>query len=198
MIRPALLIGVTFVLCACGGAESGADAATPRPLFPLEVGTTWQLVDERTGAAPPPVRVVRPAESAGVVLRGFPGLPPTRVRENGTSIEAWDPDPGRWEPFLRLGAATGTSYRVDLSQSLLWRNVLVTVAARDATASDADGETVRNAVRLTLRPKGKGMADAGLEELVFAPGVGLTRVVETTIAGPRVTVLGRPGGAPTR
>ena len=198
MIRPALLIGVTVVLCSCGGAEPGADAATPRPLFPLEVGTTWQLVDERTGAAAPPVRVARPAEPSGVVLRGFPGLPPTRVRENGTSIEAWDPDPGRWEPFLRLGAETGTSYRVDLSQSLLWRNVLVTVAARDATASDADGETVRNAVRLTLRPKGKGMADAGLEELVFAPGVGLARVVETTIAGPRVTVLGPLGGAPTR
>jgi len=33
------------------------------------------------------------------------------------------------------------------------------------------------------------VADAGVEELVFAPGVGLVRVVETTIAGPRTLLL---------
>ena len=73
----------------------------------------------------------------------------------------------------------------------------MTVAARDATVADAEGRQVRDAVRLTFRYRGT-LADAGLEELVFAPGVGLARVVEMTIAGPRVSVLERSAGAPTR
>jgi hypothetical protein len=197
MIRPALLIGVAAVLCACGGADEGADAGTQRSLLPLEVGKTWQLYDERTGVRRASVAVVRQAEPTGVVLRGFPGLPEARVRRNGAAVEAWDPARSGWEPFLRLGAPAGTSYRVDLSQTLLWRNVVVTVAARDATVADAEGRQVRDAVRLTFRYRGT-LADAGLEELVFAPGVGLARVVEMTIAGPRVSVLERSAGAPTR
>jgi hypothetical protein len=198
MIRPAILIGVTAVLCACGGAEQGADAATQPSLFPLEVGRTWQLYDERTGTRTNSLAVVREAEPTGVILRGFPGLPEARVRRNGAAVEAWDPGPGRWEPFLRLGAPAGTGYLVNLSQTLLWRGVHVTVASRNATVADANGRTVRDAVRLTIRAKGKGLADAGLEELVFAPGVGIARIVEMTIAGPRVAVLQRSAGAPTR
>jgi hypothetical protein len=197
MIRLAFLIGVVVALSACGGVDEGADAGTQRSFFPLQVGKSWQLYDERTGVRASSVAVVREADPAGFVLRGFPGLPEARVRRVGDAVEAWDPGAGRWEPFLRLGAPAGTTYRVDLPQTLFWRNVVVTVATRDATVADANGRSVRGAVRLTIRSKGK-LADAGLEELVFAPGIGLARVVETTIAGPRVTVLERSAGAPTR
>jgi hypothetical protein len=197
MIRTTLLIGLALALCSCGGAEGGANAATDPSLFPLEIGKTWRLYDERTGRRVNSVAVTREAEPSGVILRGFPGLPEARVRRSGDAVEAWDPGASRWQRFLRLGAPAGTSYLVNLSQTVFWRNVVVTVASRDAAVADADGRTVRGAVRLTFRNRGK-LADAGLEELVFAPGVGLARVVETTIAGPRVTVLGRSGGAPTR
>jgi hypothetical protein len=197
MIRTALLIGVALALCACGGADEGANAATQPSLFPLEVGRSWQLYDERTGRRAGAVAVAREAEPAGVVLRGFPGLGEARVRGVGDAVEVWDPVARRWTRFLRLGAAAGTSWVVNLPRTLLWRNVVVTVASRNETVEDADGRAVRGAVRLTLRNRGK-LADAGLEELVFAPGVGLARVVETTIAGPRTAVLQRSGGAPTR
>ena len=39
-------------------------------------------------------------------------------------------------------------------------------------------------------PPGGKLVDAGLEELTFAPGVGLVRIVEQTIAGPRTKLLG--------
>jgi hypothetical protein len=143
------------------------------------------------------VAVAREAEPSGVVLRGFPGLGQARVRSAGEGVEIWDAGARRWQRFLRLGAPVGTSWVVNLPRTLLWRNVVVTVASRDAAVTDEDGETVRGAVRLTLRNRGK-LADAGLEELVFAPGIGLARVVETTIAGPRTSVLQRPGVAPTR
>jgi hypothetical protein len=197
MIRIALLIGVALALCGCGGADEGANAATQPSFFPLEVGTSWQLYDERTGRRLSAVAVAREAEPSGVVLRGFPGLGEARVRSAGEAVEIWDPGTRRWKQFLRLGAPAGTSWAVNLPQTILWRNVVVTVASRSAVVGDEDGRTVRGAVRLTLRNRGK-LADAGLEELVFAPGIGLARVVETTIAGPRTAVLRRSGGAPIR
>jgi hypothetical protein len=66
--------------------------------------------------------------------------------------------------------------------------VTVTVASRSAVVHDARGKTLRNCVRLTFAAR-KRMPDAGLEELVFAPGIGFARTSEQTIAGTRVRVL---------
>jgi hypothetical protein len=90
--------------------------------------------------------------------------------------------------FLRLGAPAGTRYVVDLADTALWRSVVVTVASRRAVVEDATGRTLRNCVRLVVRQR-KPVADAGVEELVFAPGVGPARIVEQTIAGPRTFLL---------
>ena len=105
-------------------------------------------------------------------------------------MEAWDAADGRWETFLRLGAPAGTRYKVDLPRAGLWRNLVVTVASRKLEVEDARGRTLRGCVRLTFRNP-KGLADAGLEELVFAPGVGIVRVAEITIAGTRTRLLDR-------
>ena len=126
--------------------------------------------------------------SSGLVLRGLVGAPELRVRAAGRSVEAWDSSAGRWEPFLQLGAAAGTTYAVDLAGTALWRSLVVTVAARTAVVHDGRDKTLRNCVRLTFQAR-KPIADAGLEELVFAPGVGIVRTTEQTIAGLRVRVL---------
>jgi hypothetical protein len=125
---------------------------------------------------------------SALVLRGFPGTGPQRVRGLGDAVQARDSSQQRWEPFLRLGAPAGTSYAVYLADSPLWRSVVVTIASRHAVVEDANGRTLRNCVRLVVRQR-KPVADAGVEELVFAPGVGPARIVEQTIAGPRTFLL---------
>jgi hypothetical protein len=154
-------------------------------LLPLADGNSWVLRDVERGSAAT-ISVAR--EESGLVLRGLPGAGELRVRAAGGSIEAWDPAAARWEPFLRLGAPAGTRYKVALTGAPLWRSLTVTVASRSAVVRDARGKTLRNCVRLTFAA-GKPVADAGLEELVFAPNVGFARISEQTIAGTRVRVL---------
>jgi hypothetical protein len=110
------------------------------------------------------------------------------VRNVSGTIQAWDDAESRWEPLLRLGAPAGTAYRVDLAGTTLWHAVTITVASRSTVVRDARGKTHRGCVQLRFR-YGKGLADAGLEELVFAPGVGPVRYAEQTIAGVRTQVL---------
>jgi hypothetical protein len=64
----------------------------------------------------------------------------------------------------------------------------VKVDSRRTVMFDAGGKALRNCVRLTFAAR-KPIADAGLEELVFAPGIGFARTTEQTIAGPRVHLL---------
>jgi hypothetical protein len=170
----------------CGAVAGGDGAATGSPaMLPLADGNRWVLRDvERSSTAT--ISVVRTL--SGLVLRGVPGAGELRVRAAGGSVQAWDPASARWEPFLRLGAPSGTRYTVDLSGAPLWRSLGVTVASRSAVVHDARGRMLRGCVRLTFVPR-KPVADAAIEELVLAPGVGFVRTVEQTIAGTRVRVL---------
>ncbi len=172
-------VALTLVAVQCAGA------AAPPSAFPLADGNRWILADvEQNGRATVSVR----RQASGLVLQGLPGAADLRVRAAGRTIEAWDPANRRWEQLLRLGAPVGTTYVVNLAEEPLWRSLRVTVASRDAVVHDARGKTLRNCVKLTFRSL-KPVADAGLEELTFAPGIGLVRSVEMTIAGPRERVL---------
>jgi hypothetical protein len=174
------------VAAGCGAASGeGADSGAPTSLLPLADGNRWVLRDVERGSTAA-ISVAR--QPSGFVLRGLPGAGELRVRAAGRSVEVWDPAGARWEPFLRLGAPAGTRYKVALAGAPLWSSVTVTVDSRSAVVHDARGKTLRNCVRIKFAAR-KRMPDAGLEELVFAPGVGLVRTVEQTIAGPRVRVL---------
>lgn len=169
------------------GATAGEDPAQRRSsaLLPLADGNRWVLRDvERPSTAT--ISVVR--RPSGLVLRGLPGAGDLRVRTASRAVQAWDPADGRWEPFLRLGARAGTRYAVALSSAPLWRSVTVTVSSRSAVVRDGRGRTLRGCVRLTFAAR-KPVADAGLEEVVLAPGVGFARIADQTIAGTRVRVL---------
>jgi hypothetical protein len=181
---PALAV-LVLVLVLAGSLASAAGAGVPPSLLPLAEDNRWVLRDVERGGTQT-VSVAR--GPAGLVLRGLVGAGELRVRAAGRSVEAWDSSARRWEPFLQLGGAAGTSYTVDLAGTTLWRSLVVTVASRTAVVHDGRGKTLRNCVRLTFRAR-KPIADAGLEELVLAPGVGIARTSEQTIAGLRVRVL---------
>jgi hypothetical protein len=179
--RTVSLIALAAGLVAVGGvAAKGA-----KSLFPLADGNRWTLQSlESTAVTTMSVRKT----AAGLVLRGFPGAGDLRVRSMGLTVEAWDPRDGRWEALLRFGLRPGSKYTVDLGGTPLWRSVLVTVATTNAVVADAEDRAFRGVTRFTLRPPGK-VADAGVLELAFAPGVGPVRIVEQTIAGPRTKLL---------
>lgn len=178
-------IALAAIAAALAAAGSDIRAAGPTH-FPLAGASTWYLTDEQTAAGS--TISVHAGTGGGIVLRGFPGAGDLRVRRAGAAVQAWDAGEKRWEPFLRLGAAVGTRYTVALSREPLWRSVVVGVVSREAAVEDARGRERRNCVVLRLSPP-KGVADAGVEELVFAPGIGPVRVVDATIAGPRTRLL---------
>jgi hypothetical protein len=184
MSRHVLIVAIVLSLLA--GFLPARIGATEAPsALPLAAGNRWVLRDAELGGTQA-IAVTRSA--AGLVLHGLPGAGDLRVRTAGRAVVAWDPADRRWEPFLRLGAAAGTTYAVDLAGTAIWRSLLVTVDSRRTVVTDARGKTFRNCVRLTFAAR-KPIADAGLEELVFAPGVGFVRTSEQTIAGPRVHLL---------
>ncbi|HEX5800003.1 MAG TPA: hypothetical protein VFY02_07845 [Gaiellaceae bacterium] len=177
---------VLIVVAGCGAAAG--DEAAPQPSatpLPLADGNRWVLRDDERGSTAT-ISVAR--TPSGLVLRGVPGTGDVRVRTAGRAVQAWDTAGARWVPFLRLGAPAGTRYTVALSGAPLWRSLTVTVASRTAVVRDGRGRTLRNCVRLTFATR-KPVADAAIEELVFAPGVGFVRTAEQTIAGTRVRVL---------
>lgn len=177
----------TLSALAAGAAVAAGPgtAATPSP-FPLADGNTWTLRDlERDTAG---VISARRAPR-GFVLRGFPGTGELRVRWEGAALAAWDPADRRYEPLLRFGARAGSVYGVDLGTNPLWRSVSVTVASRQAVVTDAEDTERHGCTRFTFRYKKSSLADAGLIELAFAPGVGPVSVTEQTIAGPRERLL---------
>jgi hypothetical protein len=170
------------VVAALAGTTSAAAAAVSP--FPLASRTAWTLTDENGSA----LRIRSTQAGTAYVLRGFPGLASVRVRANGPNVEAWDAGAARWEPFLRLGAPSGTQYTVALAGEPLWRSLHVTVTRGPCYVT---GRAVRGCVPLDLLAR-TPVAAAGIEKLVFAPGSGPVEVVVQTIAGPRTYVLGGP------
>jgi hypothetical protein len=176
------------ILAAGAAVAAGAGAAAAPSPFPLADGNSWTLLDPARGST-----AVIAARRSGrsFLLRGFPGTGELRVRWVGSTVEAWDPADRRFEPLLRFGSRTGSTYRVDLGNAPLWRAVTVTVASKRAEVTDAGDTEHRGCTRFTFRYGKSQLADAGLVELAFAPGVGPVSVTEQTIAGPRERLLDR-------
>jgi|SRR5215208_2001513 len=179
-VLPVAVVGLALALCG-----TAATARQPR-FLPLANGNRWTLRDLETRAA---TTVSVRTQGKAFVLRGFPGTSSLRVRRVQQNIQAWDRAQRRWESFLRLGARAGTRYGVDLGDAFLWQAVEVRVASKRADVRDYHGKLHRGCVRFTLRYR-QPIADAGLEQLSFAPGIGLVRYSDTSIGGPRTSALG--------
>jgi hypothetical protein len=176
----ALAAALVFVSWAAAAPDN------ERRFFPLQARSQWAFEELRYGGTS---RMTVTSARGGVFrLDGFPGAPDLRVRWSGKALQAWDKEQRRWEPLLRLGAATGTTYRVDLPAPL-WNGARVTVASRRATVSNPVlRRSHEGTVRLAVRPPAD-LSDAGVTGLWFAPKVGLVRWVEASIAGPTAHVL---------
>lgn len=171
---------LTLVLGTAVGAN-----AVPRPNpFPLADGNRWVLRDIETNAA----RTLAVREQGpSLVLHGLPGALPMRVRWAGETVQVWDTSNERWEALFRFGEPVGESYLVRLGDTLLWRNVAVTVASKRARVDDHRGRTLVS-TRFTFASKSK-IADAGVESMSFAPRVGPVHIAEQSIAGTRELTL---------
>jgi hypothetical protein len=172
------LLVLTFGMTASSGSAQGTSP------FPLADGSRWTLRDVDSRAAR---TIAARREGNGLVLSGLPGAPDLRVRWSGKTLQAWDTVNSRWEALFRFGAPAGESYTVNLGGTLLWRGVGVTVASKRAMVEDLSGRE-RRCTRFVFRYK-KPTADAGLEWMAFAPGIGPVRIVDTTIAGTRELAL---------
>jgi hypothetical protein len=166
------------------GVAGGASAEPSPSPFPLADGNRWTLRNVETNAAK---TVSVRKEPEGFVVSGLPGAPALRVRWVGETLQAWDTADERWEAIFRFGGPAGKGYPVSLRNTLLWRNVVVTLTSKRATVEDFGGRT-RNCVRFTFGYK-RGLADAGLESMSFAPGIGPVRIADQTIAGTRELAL---------
>jgi hypothetical protein len=176
---------VSVGLLTLSFAVVGGVSAEPSPSpFPLAHGNRWTLRDIETNAA----RTISVRKEAdGLVLSGLPGAPPLRVRWAGETLQAWDVADERWEGIFRFGGLAGKGYPVNLGNTLLWRNVVVTLNAKRAAVDDFGGRS-RKCLQFTFGYK-RGLADAGLESISFAPGIGPVRIADQTIAGTRELAL---------
>jgi hypothetical protein len=178
----AIAVAAALILVSCASAAPESD----RRFFPLEPGSEWTYEDTSFGETSS--MTARRARGGVFQLAGFPGTSTLRVRFAGETLQAWDHAQRRWEPLLRLGAAVGTAYRVDLPASF-WNGARLTVASRRATASNPVlRRPYRRTLRFVVRPP-SGLSDGGVTGLWLAPGVGLVRWVEDSFVGLKVHVL---------
>jgi len=177
------LISVGLLAIVLNTAAGASGQPRPSP-FPLEAGNRWTLRHAETDVAR--TLSVR-QQDAGLVLHGLPGAAPLRVRSAGETVQVWDTSNRRWEGLFRFGERAGDSYLVRLGDTLLWRNVVVTVASKRAQVTD-DGGRTRRGTRFTFAAKA-AVADAGVESMTFVPLLGPVEIIELTIAGPRELAL---------
>jgi hypothetical protein len=197
--------GAVALAVALGGAVASAQGQREiRPVlgslsyFPLTVGNRW--VYERTGPGGTSTWTAEVAEATMPAgpwqvyrLEGyFPGVPRwVRADRRGTVTE-FLPGGAREYLWYLLGAPPGMSWQLQLAPTptagpagdCVDGSRLV-VASRDDVVNVPAGQFTR-VVRVDFRSR---CADAGITTEWFAPGVGLVRREETSIAGPVVSEL---------
>ena len=159
----------------------------PANYVPLAVGNSWTYaVEGRAASGTVTVRVTESVGAAGrqyFQLEGF--TPQPALVRVGSQGRLWEfrSDSGTEHLWYDFGAAEGTIWRPELPHPCLGAAKLA-FRHSDATVPAGDFDDV-----LVIRYGTTNCADAGIQEEVFAPNVGLIRRTETTIAGPRSMVL---------
>ncbi len=155
--------------------------------FPLAVGNSWTYtIEGRASSGNVTVRVTESVEAAGQQYFRLEGFTPrsalVRVGSQGRVLE-FRPDSGTEHLWYEFGAAEGTTWMSELPHPCLETAKLASRSSVvDVPAGNFDDA-------LVIRYGATICADAGIQEEVFAPEVGLVRRTETTIAGPRSMVL---------
>ncbi len=166
--------------------------------FPLREGYRW--VYEKTGPSGTTTWQASVVETSGSLpgsgfhlLTGYFLGPPRMVHSDlrGRVTEI-DFNGEREYLWYRLGAPVGTTWELEWAPSPLMMPIPACIAgsklqlvSRDETVTVPAGE-FHGVVQVEFRSQ---CADAGITAEWFAPGVGLVRRVETTIAGPVTSEL---------
>ena len=163
--------------------------------FPLAVGNTWAYeIEGRAVGGSRRVTVTEQVDIGGVIYYRLEGYAPrpalVRRTPQGRLVE-YRSDTGSDHLWYDFGAEEGSVWTAELPFDCLGAAKL---ASRN-TQADVPAGSFEAA--LVIRYGSTICADAGIEEEVFAPRVGLLRRTEITIAGPRSLVLieARVGGA---
>lgn len=167
--------------------------------FPLGLGNRW--VYEKAGAGGTSIWKVdvmeagMPGGGPGPFFRleGYFLGPPHTVRaDRGGAVRELGPGEDREYLWYLLGAPVGATWQLQLAPSPMARPVgdcvdgsKLVVASRNEVVKVPAGEFTR-VVRIDFRSP---CVDGGITSEWFAPGVGLVRREETSIAGPVVSEL---------
>jgi len=178
-------------------------ASLPQPVslaadyFPLQVGNWWEYEVRRPGTPPwnrYRVEVTGKAYSYHYftfywITKYFPGIAPEKrlvCRTYGNTVFEWPRNAKCMNLWYKLGAAPGSTWRFALEGGEpCYSPLSATIKDRSQKVSVPAGDFA-NCIEIVY---GHECSDAGPEAEWFAPGAGLVKRVETTIAGPVETVL---------
>ncbi len=155
--------------------------------FPLAVGNSWTYTVSGLGSASGPVTVrvtrsVTVGEQEYFELAGYAGAPAlVRLTSDGRLVEL-DSRTGQERLWYDFAAPEGATWRPEIPVDCLGT---AKIASRHAKTEVPAGSF--DALQITYGAT--QCADAGWDEETFAPGIGLLRRTEITIAGPRAMLL---------
>lgn len=193
-----LVVGLGGVAAPVQGQRQIRPVLGSASYFPLGVGNRWVYAKAgRGGTSAWKVEVVEAGMPAGpwpfFRMEGYFQGPPRVVRaDRGGAVRELGPGGDREYLWYMLGAPVGTTWQLQLAPSPTAGPLgdcvdgsRLVVASRNEVVKVPAGEFTR-VVRIDFRSH---CVDAGITSEWFAPGVGLVRREETSIAGPVVSEL---------
>ena len=192
---PLLLVAVPDAPAQWPARSRTVQLAETPVYLPLAVGNSWLYeIEGRAGVGSLRVAVTEKVDLGGASYYRLEGYAPR------PALVRWTPQ-GRLVEYREDTGSDYLWYDFGAEEGAVWDSGLpidcigaAKLASRD-TQADVPAGSFEPA--LSIRYGSTICADAGIEEEVFAAGVGLLRRTEITIAGPlsRVLVEARVGGA---
>lgn len=200
-VSSALLMAVVTLSAAAVSSQPRVRPTLHPPVyFPLAPGNDWLYERRGPGGEDSTWSVTAgagPAADQGTYINlcgYFPGAPRQVHVGPGQRVGERDPRGGTDALWYLLGAAPGTAWELTLAELPTLGPIPGCISGSKLVLASRN-ETVRvpagvfgNVVRLDVSAP---CADAGITREWFAPGVGLVRREETSIAGPVISELVR-------
>ena len=191
----ALIAGLLFCTVVPAPAQQTPDSTlstTPteesQVYFPAKPGLVWTYAGRPVETARV-VRIVEVELANGTSEMVWEGLAGRRTIQYRTAGQVWEVRNGQERLLLDLQAPEGSVWTIPPLEDAddLLDGTGFTVTDRSAAVRVPYG-VLEDCVYLRMRPS-PALADAGVTEAWFAPGLGLVQWTETTIVGPQTYEL---------
>lgn len=168
-------------------AATPASAQTAQDLFPNQDGNAWTYEVRGQIGNGSTRQVSVTARSGGwAQVTGLEGDHWLWMSAQSGRVWAWDASSGTYGLLFDLAAARGTQFSMQIPAAPCLNRSRWEVSKTAATVDTPVGRFTDCVVIDNVQPV---CADAGIESMTFAPGVGLVAFAWTTIAGPHTAVL---------